>query len=694
MPFLNELLQYKNDYFIETGTYQGETVDIALNNGFKNVYGMELSNVFYENCVKRFIYNKNVKIFKCNSRYDLYKIISNINRKITFWLDSHCYVAPDVGFLLCPILHELEQIKNHHIKTHTIMVDAIRLMNGIHFEVRKEQIEKKILDINPNYKIKYYNDQYSLNDVLVAYIDTQVNNTIIEVPKICIHKYLSKRKTNEQPPGLADFIRGSIALFNYSKKYNYDFYFDDSHPIFDNLLKNNHIIKNTIFDDTIELLPPKSYEQIDTEINALFLQNKSFCVMTNAFYTKTQNSSFYMENFGEISYECKKFFKQIFTPNQTTNSYLKDVYKILNLDSNSKYNIIHLRLGDNFIWNNTFDNNLFNNLNEKIKYILSINNDKQFVLLSDSAAMAVELKKHNPELFYWDNKKIHIGDLKNTNVQQAVKDTLIDFFIMTNCDKMFCYAIIGISGFSKLVSLIHDKEIININNMDTSQSFQTKSQQKNITVFGTCRLDSLTNYNNIIKKEISYSYDTKEILEIIKFIKYNHISPEQTITTFRTPMLHKKMIYSQQFKGVLEETDIFIIEICGRKTYNYNGFYVHNFLANCCSNEISQQIKINKQSDNEIENDILEIISELNTKKIIIVGHIGTVEKGERYELLLLLEKICLKNNILFINPVLEITKKGFNINNLVDNGEKIIHYNEKGHKIIKDVYEEYINKL
>ena len=227
MPFLNELLQYKNDYFIETGTYQGETVDIAVNNSFKNVYSMELSDVFYENCVKRFIYNKNVKIFKGNSRYDLYKIISNINTTITFWLDGHWSGVPDVGCdkeLLCPILHELEQIKNHHIKTHTIMVDDIRLMDGNHFEVRKEEIEKKILEINPNYKLKYYNDQWAINDVLVAYIDTQVNNAILEEPKICIHKYLTTCKTIPQPPGLADFIRGSIALFNYSKKYNYDFF--------------------------------------------------------------------------------------------------------------------------------------------------------------------------------------------------------------------------------------------------------------------------------------------------------------------------------------------------------------------------------------------------------------------------------------------------------------------------------------
>ena len=462
MPFINELLQYKNDYFVETGTYEGDTTEFALNNGFKNVYSIELSDVFYYNCVKKFLNNKNVKIFKGNSRYDLYKIISNINSQITFWLDGHWSGVPDVGCdkeLLCPVLHELEQIKSHHIKTHTIMVDDIRLMDGNHFEVTKPQIERKILEINPNYKFKYYNDQYAINDVLVAYID--VKDITLPERKKCIHKYLTTCKTNEQSPGLGDFIRGTIALINYSKIYNYDFYFDDSHEIFNNLLKNDKIIKNDIITETIELLPPKTYDKLDTELNEIFKKNESFCIMTNAFYTKNNNGT--MENFGEISFECKKILKQIFTPNKVTNDYLKNVYNILKIDLNKKYSIIHLRLGDNYIHDNVFDNNLFNILNKKVKNILINNKNTQIILLSDSSAMAIEIKKYNPELFYWDNKKIHIGDLKNSQVKQAVTDTLIDFFIMKNCDKMFCYAFNGISGFSKLVSLMYDKEFININ---------------------------------------------------------------------------------------------------------------------------------------------------------------------------------------------------------------------------------------
>jgi len=215
----------------------------------------------------------------------------------------------------------------------------------------------------------------------------------------------------------------------------------------------------------------------------------------------------------------------------------------------------------------------------------------------------------------------------------------------------------------------------------------------NVTVFGTCRLDSLSKYNNRIKNEISYTYDTKEILEVIKFIKYNHIEPKDTITTFRSPMLTNTPIYSSNFDGIFEKTDIFIIEICGKKTYKYNNLFVHSVLRNYSNDLISQQIIINEQSDKEIETDILDIISELNTQKIIFVGHIVTDDKSERYNLSELLKNICFKYNLLFINPVVEISKKGHNINELVIcTDKKIYHYNENGHKIMNEIYEQYIN--
>lgn len=276
-----------------------------------------------------------------------------------------------------------------------------------------------------------------------------------ENKKKCIHKYLTFCKTNPQPPGLGDFIRGTIALFNYSKLYDYDLYIDNSHEIFNNLLKNNKLIESNM-NETIELLcSPLSYEQIDYEINKLFLKNESFCIMTNSFYTKKNGN---MDNWGEISNECKIFLRELFTPNYETNIYLNDILKNLNINIDKKYYIIHLRLGDNYLHNDMFNSNLFETLHNKIRLLLNDHHDTQFILLSDSSIMANKLKEIHPTLFYWNNKKIHIGDLKNNAIKTSVTDTLIDFFIMKNSDKIFSYSSYGVSGFSTCASLLFDKE--------------------------------------------------------------------------------------------------------------------------------------------------------------------------------------------------------------------------------------------
>ena len=218
---------------------------------------------------------------------------------------------------------------------------------------------------------------------------------------------------------------------------------------------------------------------------------------------------------------------------------------------------------------------------------------------------------------------------------------------------------------------------------------------KKVTLFGTCRLDSLTKYNNQIKNDISYTYDTKEIIEVIKFLKYNHIPPEKTITTFRTPMINKIPILSDQFSNVLLNTNIFIIEICGKKTYKYNDLHIHRALFDFCDNSIKENIQIIEQKQDEIEEDILKISSLLNSKNIIFVSHIVTDNASQRFQLSEWLENICIKYKFLFINPVKEITKKGYNISNLVCLHDKtIIHYNQMGHEIMREIYEDFINKL
>lgn len=63
MAFVKELLQFTNNkYFVETGTYVGETVDFISNNSSAKIYSIELSTILYDYCKNKFINNNNIKI--------------------------------------------------------------------------------------------------------------------------------------------------------------------------------------------------------------------------------------------------------------------------------------------------------------------------------------------------------------------------------------------------------------------------------------------------------------------------------------------------------------------------------------------------------------------------------------------------------------------------------------------------------
>lgn len=441
MPFIPELLNFLNDTFVETGTFQGETINIIANTNVSKIISLELSDVFFNSCRKRFENNPNIFIYKGNSKYDLYNKIKDIDSKITFWLDSHWSGTPDVGcdlVTICPVLEELEQIKQHSLKTHTIMIDDIRLMNNSDnkydgFPVKIDQILTKLYEINPNYQIKYFDDYCAKNDVLVAYIEN-----------VCVHKYLTKCITNPQPPGFADFLRGTIALYIFTKKYDYTLSIDRSHPVF-KYLKGAHEYTGY----TEELLPPLSYQNIYSILDNKFKSRKSFSVMTNSFYN-LQNGV--LSNYGEITPDCANYMKDLLSPTIEVENKLayvfNDVYKI---NMNSRFNVIHLRFGDIFIENNICNDEMYDLYYNKINKLINENElNEKYVLISDSAEIAKKLKTNIPELLYWDNTKIHLGSLQSNDIL----DTLVDFFIISKSTQIFSNG----SGFSNINSIIYNIE--------------------------------------------------------------------------------------------------------------------------------------------------------------------------------------------------------------------------------------------
>lgn len=164
---------YINKYYVETGSYTGNTIQKALDAGFKNVISFEITQKYYDICKERFKNNKNVKLILGDSYQLMFDSIKKINTPITFFLDAHlCDNDTDYSTVAgkCPLLYELDQIKKHSLKNHTILIDDVRLCRPEHFGITLDDIKNKILSINSKY-VFTFEDYYYEKDVLVARIE-------------------------------------------------------------------------------------------------------------------------------------------------------------------------------------------------------------------------------------------------------------------------------------------------------------------------------------------------------------------------------------------------------------------------------------------------------------------------------------------------------------------------------------------
>lgn len=169
MPINKETLsKYKSsDVFIETGSYIGEGIDIALECGYKVIYSIELSEHYYNHCLEKYKNNYSVNLILGDSEIELPKLISSINKKCDIWLDAHYSMGNTaMGTKICPLNEELNSILNTNFN-HTILIDDVRFMDTEwRNNIKKDEIIK-LIKHKHNYEISY-EDGYVNNDILVA----------------------------------------------------------------------------------------------------------------------------------------------------------------------------------------------------------------------------------------------------------------------------------------------------------------------------------------------------------------------------------------------------------------------------------------------------------------------------------------------------------------------------------------------
>lgn len=148
--------KFRNRILVETGTATGKGVYDALAAGFQEVRSIELDEHWYQFCRERFDGDERIKLWLGASEYYLWDMIADIKEPATFWLDGH-YAGNGtaMGPNEFPILQELAIIARHPVKTHTILIDDMRLVAGGTTLFSIEDVERAVFAINPKYTIYY-----------------------------------------------------------------------------------------------------------------------------------------------------------------------------------------------------------------------------------------------------------------------------------------------------------------------------------------------------------------------------------------------------------------------------------------------------------------------------------------------------------------------------------------------------------
>ena len=169
-------LDYLNRYavgdtFIETGTYRGDTVWLALEcPRFKNVWSTELNKELYDIACETFKHKEQVHIWNADSVDALREILFEIvPGTCTFWLDAHASgPLPGGKSGGTPVLDELRLIRDTGIKDHTIFIDDRRLFGSAEWSyVTEAQALEVLKEINPDYRILHL-DGFIEKDILCA----------------------------------------------------------------------------------------------------------------------------------------------------------------------------------------------------------------------------------------------------------------------------------------------------------------------------------------------------------------------------------------------------------------------------------------------------------------------------------------------------------------------------------------------
>lgn len=241
-----------------------------------------------------------------------------------------------------------------------------------------------------------------------------------------IHTYSLKTSTVKQPPGFGDFLRGSIALYQLSKKFPFDLKIDFS----------NHPLGSYIDGEKYDINSEKIYEYFNTNpiefIKKSIFSENSFFVYTNFFYENPlqEDERNFMKSKLNFSREIiNKAEERILTPD---------------------YSTLHLRFTDDEFIKSERD------MTELYEKLISLQLKNITVISSNQDQCKKLCEKFN--FHFYPSKPVHLGECTG-----EITDTLIDFIVLSKSKKIYSWSAYGGTGFSYFCSQIFDIPYIKLN---------------------------------------------------------------------------------------------------------------------------------------------------------------------------------------------------------------------------------------
>jgi hypothetical protein len=281
-----------------------------------------------------------------------------------------------------------------------------------------------------------------------------------------IHQYLTLPKSILRPPGLGDFLRGTIALYQYASKRKIPLYVTfDGHPIGEYLVKMSHPTLTTPVVEMINNGPqknPMTLQQLEVALDHYDLKKQTITLCTNAFPDTTPSPS--------VSPPCQQFMRSLLTPLPAMKNTIDEVMRDIGLVS-GEYDVIHLRSGDPSFMTQNLKSHSYNSLilsrftSELTKTeAVKSGTPNESVMLSDNLWIKNQVVTDFPWIKCLATEPTHLGSVIRSNQPLSrVFDTLIDFFVISLSRRITQFSVYNWgSGFSDICHHIYGQPIDHI----------------------------------------------------------------------------------------------------------------------------------------------------------------------------------------------------------------------------------------